>query len=71
MTRRNVSENVIRNAMDDVRLLAGEPELVVVDARVLRLLMGDLASLIILRRLGAPRRPIAADPEQYVWDEPC
>ncbi len=62
-----------------IRLLTGEPELVIVDARVIRLLMGDLANLIIL---GTNRELLAHDPglrgvtvdeEAYVWDRrsPC
>lgn len=68
MARRPLNQATIEGALE---LVSGAPELVVVDARVLRLLMGDLASLIILRRLGAPSRPIPAGGEPYVWDEDC
>ncbi len=62
-----------------VALLVGDPELVIVDFRVLRLLMGDLAGLLVLQRvmdadfhgLG----PQNGDPgqESFAWDDesPC
>jgi len=69
MAHGTVSAHGIREA---IRLAAGEPELVVVDARVLRLLMGDLAQLIILGPAGAGgmvkdfSRP---GEEVFVWDD--
>jgi len=58
-----------------IRLLTGQPELVLVDARVLRLLMGDLADLIILDRANSllDRLAVTTDDEPYVWDRrsPC
>lgn len=80
--------NGLGTSPEDVRaaiaILRGPPELVVVDERVLRLLMGRLADLIILRDVGDPIR-FARDPDQlpllmggdddgpYVWDDddPC
>lgn len=62
-----------------LELATGEPELVVVDARALRLIMGPLGQLLILRPLhqGGPRRgglPFRGsdhdpDVEGYVWDD--
>lgn len=63
-----------------LELATGEPELVVVDARALRLIMGPLGQLLILRPLqqGGPRGrgglPFGGsdhdpDVEGYVWDE--
>ena len=59
-----------------LQILAGDPELVIVDARVLRLLMGDLAELIILEAATGPIRwsQLPEDEEAFVWDEdsfPC
>ena len=50
--------------------LAGEPELVIVDARTLRLLMGDLAALIILKKFELGPGHLAVGEEKFVWDEP-
>jgi len=61
--------DVINRAL--LQLAAGTPELVVVDARVLRVLMGDLAYLIILGPALGQRPPGASyDPDEdgYVWD---
>ncbi len=57
-------------------LLAGEPQLVIVDARVLQLLMGDLANLIILGEAGSlpgGTTAIGHLDEPYFWDDinPC
>ena len=68
------NEQSVREAL---RIAVGEPELVVVDARVLRLLMGDLAQLIILapapmrtvRTLFGQQRFLAVGEEPFVWDE--
>ena len=62
-----------------IRLLTGEPELVIVDFRVLRLLMGDLAGLIVLDTVSDPEfhglGPQISDSEQesFAWDDesPC
>ena len=56
-----------------LELLTGPPQLVVVDRRILDLIMGDLAPLIILRDLGNDRRMGPALAEMYIWDEdePC
>ena len=62
-----------------IRILTGDPELVIVDFRVLRLLMGDLAGLIVLERLTDPEFhgfvTGAREPgeEPFAWDDesPC
>ena len=69
-----------------IRLLTGDPELVIVDFRVLRLLMGDLAGLIVLDRVSDPdfhglsgfTNAVLADferseDESFAWDNesPC
>ena len=62
-----------------IRILTGDPELVVVDFRVLRLLMGDLAGLIVLGEVTDPDfhglGPQISDSEQqsFAWDDesPC
>ena len=57
-----------------IRLLTGDPELVIVDFRVLRLLMGDLAGLIVLDRVSDPEfhglNAALADFERSETDEP-
>ncbi len=51
--------------------LGGEPELVIVDARTLRLLMGDLAPLIILREFTQEQLGLTVGIEQpFAWDQP-
>jgi len=65
------NEQSVREA---VRIAIGTPDLVIVDARVLRLLMGDLAGLIILgpAEQGGARATFRdfEDPEElFVWDE--
>jgi len=57
-----------------IRLLVGEPELVIVDARVLRLLMGSLSELIILRRFATSGQfgmfeNVGGPDERFVWDQ--
>jgi len=57
-----------------IRLAAGEPELVIVDARVLRLLMGPLSELIILKRFATSGQfgrfeNVGAEDERFVWDD--
>jgi len=47
----------------------GEPELVIVDARILRLLMGGLAPLIILSDVEIGKRSLAIGEERFVWDD--
>jgi len=65
------NEQSVREA---VRIAVGTPELVVVDARVLRLLMGDLANLIILGQAHDGKPGMMADRGQehvdeiFVWD---
>jgi len=62
-----------------IRLLTGDPELVIVDFRVLRLLMGDLAGLIVLDTVSDPDfhglGPQISDSgqESFAWDDesPC
>ena len=64
-----------------IRILTGDPELVIVDFRVLRLLMGDLAGLIVLDRvsdpefhgLGPQKSAAASVDESFAWDDesPC
>ena len=62
-----------------IRFLTGDPELVIVDFRVLKLLLGDLAGLIVLDRVSDPDfhglGPQFGDPEQdsFAWDDesPC
>ncbi len=59
-----------------IRLLTGEPELVVVDFRVLRLLMGELAHLIVLERVSSrqmDRLETDSDQGSFAWDDesPC
>ena len=62
-----------------IRILTGDPELVIVDFRVLRLLMGDLAGLIVLDRVSDPEfhglAPQRGGPgqESFAWDDesPC
>lgn len=59
-----------------VRIAVGDPEPVLVDRRVLRLILGDLAELIILDRrsqLASSQMRIDPDQEHFVWDEdsPC
>lgn len=56
--------------MGVLRLAAGEPELVIVDARVLRLLMPGLSQLIILGPVD-PQKAAAVfvDEFLFVWDE--
>lgn len=59
-----------------LQLLTGDPELVVVDARVLRLLMGDLAPLIILGPVpgiagleaALADREMFSDDGPFAWD---
>jgi len=66
------NEQSVREA---VRIAVGSPELVVVDARVLRLLMGDLANLIILGSAHDRKPGMLADrgqqfiDELFVWDQ--
>jgi len=58
-------------------LAVGDPELVIVDARVLRLLMPGLSSLIILGPAPGEMRsfahPFDDEEDVYVWDRrsPC
>ncbi len=65
-----------------IELAVGDPDLVLVDRRVLRLLMGDLAELLVLSSADKPftvRGPFALQLElppgerPYVWDDddPC
>lgn len=61
-----------------IRLAAGEPDLVIVDRRVLQLLMGDLARLIVLGDVAdylPEAAPVAdEDDEGFIWDKdsfPC
>jgi len=66
-----------------IRLLTGDPELVIVDFRVLRLIMGDLAGLIVLDSVSDPEFhgltvPVPgfdrSEPdESFAWDDesPC
>ncbi len=59
-----------------IRLLTGKPELVVVDARVLRILMGDLAGLIILgdaMRFQPVGPQLPPGEERFAWEDepPC
>ena len=63
-----------------IRLAAGKPDLVIVDRRVLQLLMGDLAALIVLGDVadeipGATLRSLEDFDEKYIWDSvdpfPC
>jgi hypothetical protein len=60
-----------------LELATGEPELVLVDKRVLRVLLGPLVDLIVMTptnygtagfRGRAPLLPPGEEP--YVWDEP-
>lgn len=51
-----------------LELADGEPELVVVDARALRLIMGPLGQLLILRPLAQGRAPLPPGEEPYAWD---
>lgn len=51
-----------------LELASGEPELVVVDARVLRLVFGPLAQLIILRPVGGRSFPADED-GPFIWDD--
>ena len=53
----------------ELELLRGEPELVIVDARVLRLLMGPLAKLIILETVEMGPGQLAIGEERFVWDD--
>jgi len=53
----------------ELELLRGEPELVIVDARVLRLLMGPLARLIILKTVEMGPGVLAIGEERFVWDD--
>lgn len=54
-----------------LELAGGEPELVIVDARVLRLLMPGLANLLILKRVEMGAGRLAIGEEVFAWDEPC
>ena len=62
-----------------IRILTGDPELVIVDFRVLKLLMGDLAGLIVLEKLQDPEfhgldpRHPEFEFEPFAWDDesPC
>ncbi|MEE8606273.1 MAG: hypothetical protein V3S55_01610 [Nitrospiraceae bacterium] len=60
----------IEDLVGKIELLTGQPELVIVDARVLRLLMGDLAPLIILKQFTPEQLglQIVSD-ERFVWDD--
>jgi hypothetical protein len=53
-----------------LELATGEPELVLVDKRVLRVLLGPLVDLIVMTptNYGTPLLPPGEEP--YVWDEP-
>lgn len=53
-------------------LATGEPELVMVDARVLRVLLGPLADLILMAPVN-PALSLPPDEEPFVWDDddPC
>lgn len=61
-----------------IELLTGKPDLVVVDFRVLRLLMGDLAHLIVLETFDEAKsdrmaEQRAAFEDSFAWDDepPC
>lgn len=66
-------ELTVRGAIE---LLTGKPDLVVVDFRVLKLLMGDLAHLIVLESVSSRQMDrLETDPAQetFAWDDesPC
>jgi len=78
-SRRNDPRSVL-GLPDEIKAhleLLGDPELVVVDARTLRLLAGDLADLIILQEADAfcemkQPRPVFREGllrERFVWDD--
>ncbi|MEN8176311.1 MAG: hypothetical protein ABFS23_11140 [Pseudomonadota bacterium] len=55
------------------QLEPGKEELVIVDARTLRLLLGDLAQLVILKPLEIGPAHLRIGDEEFIWDhdEPC
>lgn len=52
-----------------VELASGEPEWVLVDRRVLRVLMGPLADLIVQMPTGLAGPEYDPDEDGYIWDD--
>lgn len=62
-------DDLLEKLQAPLELPGGEPELVIVDARTLRLLMGDLAQLIILQTVEVGAGHLAIGEERFAWDE--
>ncbi len=52
-----------------LRIGHGDPELVIVDARILRLLMPGIAELLILEKFEVGPGHLAIGEERFAWDD--